>query len=83
MKIEGKIKSVKTSYEKKKDLEYETGTIHIKSDFETISINGDKTIIAGYNPEDDVTITITRSQKTLGESIGNDNEKSIHDNSEE
>ena len=68
--IEGTIKSVSKTEQHKKDIDNEYAQVSIKNNFgETVNITGKPGLLNGMKPNDPVTVTIKKTQKTIAEAM--------------
>jgi hypothetical protein len=70
MEIEGTIRTLDKLERRKKDGDKELGKIVIMNEEgDRVDVKSTWAILDGYNPEDNVKVTISRNQKTVQESV--------------
>lgn len=67
--ISGTVRSLRVITTRKKDEEVVRGNIVVMSEFgERVDIKGDPALLNGFNPGNEVIVSIERAQKTIAES---------------
>lgn len=70
LKIDGTIRTVEKTDREKKDISAQLGKLVIMNEKgDRVDIKGGQIMLNGFNPEDQVTITVTRTNKTLKEAV--------------
>lgn len=70
LEMSGTIRSLTITKREKKDQKREQGSIVVMNEEgDKIVLIGHKGILHGYRPEEEVTLTMTRANKTLKESL--------------